>query len=151
MLHDESRKYFNRVFAFSGSAFCAYAMRKPNHVQLIQECSQIYDMNKLIDYLKSSKTSTLNACYPWIYPGGLISKWVPTIESPNTKGRFFTKTPDDIYSSGKAPPMDSMFSFTSQVHLLTKRVYFTRINRINAPCFHLYFVGNIAIFPRADK
>lgn len=115
MLNDESRKYFKRVFASSGSAFCAYALRKANHVQRTQKCFKIKQMSKLINYLKLAKPSTLTACDPLIYPGGITPKWVPTIESPNTKGAFITKSPDEIYSLGKTFAMDSMFSFTSQV------------------------------------
>lgn len=115
MLNEESRKYFKRVFASSGSAFCAYALRKANHVQQTQKCLKIYQMSSLIDYLKAAKPSTLTACDPLIYPGTITPKWVPTIESPSTEGAFFTKSPDDIYSSGEAPAMDSMFSFTNQV------------------------------------
>lgn len=117
MLNVESRKYFKRIFAISSSAFCAYALRKANHVQRTQKCLKIYEMKRLIDFLKWAKPSTLSACDPMIFPGGLTAKWVPTIESANTKGAFLTKSPDDIYSSGEAPAMDSMFSFTNQVHL----------------------------------
>lgn len=115
MLNVESRKYFRRMFASSGSAFCAYALRKANHVQRTQKCLKIYGMKRLIDHLKVANASTLSQCDPLIYPGGITAKWVPTIESRNTKGAFFTESPDDIYSSGEAPAMDSMFSFTNQV------------------------------------
>lgn len=115
MLNEHSRKYFKRVFVSSGAAFCAYALRKANHVQRIQKCLKINQMKNLINYLKSAKPSTLTACDPFIYPGEIIPKWVPTIESLNTKGAFLTKSPDEIYSSGEAPAMDFMLSFTTQV------------------------------------
>lgn len=115
MLNVESRKYFKRMFASSGSALSAYAIRKANHVQRTQKCLKIYEMKRLIDYLQWEKPSTLIACDPQIYPGGITAKWVPTIESRNTEGAFLTKSPDEIYGSGEAPAMDSMFSFTNQV------------------------------------
>lgn len=115
MLNSGSRKYFNRVYASSGSAFSAYALRKANHLRLIQECFKIKEMSSLVDYLKTANASTLNQCYRLEFPGEMLPTWVPTIERVGTKGAFFEKTPDEIYSSSEAPIMDTMFSFTSQV------------------------------------
>lgn len=63
MLNAESRKYFNRVFAMSSSALSAYAVWKVSQFEQIQECSQIYEMDKLIEYLKTASSSVLLECY----------------------------------------------------------------------------------------
>lgn len=115
MANEVSRKYFNRAFAMSSSGFNPYALRKADHVQEIQKCSQMYDMDKLIEYLKTANGSAFDTCYPWTFPGDLDPIWVPTIEKSNTKGAFLTKTLEEIYQSDKAPIMDSMFSFASRV------------------------------------
>lgn len=117
MVNQESRKYFKRAFADSSSVFDAYAMRSRNHVQQVQECSKIHEMDKLIEYLKKESGDELVNCYPFAFSSDLDPVWVPTIEKPNTKGAFLTKSPEEIYESNEAPIMDSMFSFMAQVHL----------------------------------
>lgn len=101
----------------SSSVFSSYAMRKTDHVQQIQECSQIYDSAKLLEYLKTANSSAFDTCYPWSFPGELDPIWVPTIESTSAKEAFLTKTLEEIYNSTKAPNMDAMFSFAAQVTL----------------------------------
>lgn len=101
----------------SSTAFSSYAMRRASHVPEIQECTKIYDMNKLIAYLKTANSSAFDTCYPWTYPDGLHPIWVPTIERSCAKDPFLTKTLDEIYSSDDEPNMDAMFSFTPYVCL----------------------------------
>ena len=115
MANEISRKYFNRAFAMSSSVFSSYAMRKADHVQEIQECTQIYDADKLIEYLKTAKSNAFDTCYPWNFPGELNPIWVPTIESSSAKEAFLTKTLEEIYNSDEAPKLDAMFSFASKV------------------------------------
>lgn len=110
MLNDSSRKYFNRVYASSSSAFSAYALHRANHLQKAHECFQINEMDKLIKYLKTTNSSTLVKCYPSPSPA-----WVPTIENSRAVGAFLTQTSDEIYGSNKVSPLDTMFSFNSQV------------------------------------
>lgn len=117
MLNEISRKYFTRAYPISGSAYSSYALLKENHVHKIQNCSQIHDMDKLIEYIRTTDADVLRHCYSYKFPGELHPVWVPTIESPNTVGAFMTKTPDEMYSLGMAPAMDTMFSFASQVNI----------------------------------
>lgn len=113
----ESRKYFNRAFASSSSAFNRYAISRTNHVHHIQNCSQFNDMDKIIEYLRTSEMAKiLYECYPLeTIMGKNLYLYVPTIEMPNIRGAFITKTPDEIYNSTEAPVMDTMFSFASEV------------------------------------
>lgn len=115
MLNEESRRYFNRAFVMSSSAFSPYALRKANHVQHLQEYSKISKMNDLIEFLKTSNATILTQSYRYDLFGKLGLIWVPTIESPNTIGAFITAVPNELYRTGRAPRMDAMFSFTKQV------------------------------------
>lgn len=117
MLNKESRSYFNRAFAASGTAITTNALTKVNHVQQVQECSKIVEMDKLIEYLKTENSNTLIKCPQFENPVNLNTIWAPVVESIDTKGAFLTKTPREIYSDPDegVPIMDTMFSFTSQV------------------------------------
>lgn len=115
MLNEESRKYFKRAIALSSSAFSSYALRKENHVQHLQKYSKINEMNDLIEYLKSSNATVLTESYRYDFFGEIRPIWVPTIESPKVVGAFMTEMPAELYRTGRAPAMDVMFSFTSQV------------------------------------
>lgn len=128
MLNEESRKYFNRAFAMSGTVFNYYALYEPHHLRRMQDYANIEDKNKLIEYLKTTDTNTLANCSKADTLGTtlLVVPWAPTIENPSTKGAFITKTPEGIYNSDKAPTMDAMFSFDSQVN----RAHF-KLNQIN--------------------
>lgn len=115
MLNRDSRKYFNRIFAISGSAFSRWALRQANHVRELQEFSKISEINHLVEYLKSEYASNLTKIYPYKNFDELRPTWVPTIESPNIIDAFMTKTPLELYQSDEVPIMDTMFSFTAQV------------------------------------
>lgn len=116
MLNTESRKYFNRAFASSGAALNSFAVRKADHMQILQECTKISDTTKLIEYLKNADNNILRECSPFDSKlGSLIITWVPTIERPHIRGAFLTKTPVQIYDSNEAPVMDAMFTFNSEV------------------------------------
>lgn len=108
MINEESRKYFNRAYASSSSAFSAYALHRANHVQKVQECFHIEQMDKLLEHLKVANSSALVKC----------SSFGPTVENPRTAGAFLTRTPNEVYNSKRAPVMDAMFSFNSQVHFI---------------------------------
>ena len=114
MLNAESRKYFNRAYLGSGSAFSFYAISKFNHSQQLKELSKIEDDDKLIEYLRTADSDVLASFYPRS-PKTLYIPWVPTIEKPNTIGAFMTKTPEEIYSSDDVPIMDTMFSIALKV------------------------------------
>lgn len=117
MLNVESRKYYNRALLSSSSALNGYVIRRTNHVQLIQNCSQFNDMDKMIEFLKTADmVKILYDCYPLeSIEGKVLYTWVPTIEMQNTSGAFITKTPNEIYNSLEAPVMDAMFSFVAEV------------------------------------
>lgn len=117
MLNEESRKYFNRAFLLSGSAFDYFALSELNHFERMQKFSNINDKNQLLEYLKTADSKML-ADIDSISSFGktLIPPWAPTIESPMTKGAFLTKTLEEIYKSDRAPVLDTWFSFTSQVN-----------------------------------
>ncbi len=116
MLNEESRKYFNRAYLGSSSAFNFYAISRVGHLQQMKEFSKIDEEDKLIEYLKTADSCVLSAFYPPSATGKtLYVPWVPTIEDSNTVGAFITKTPEEIYHSDKAPIMDTMFSIASKV------------------------------------
>lgn len=121
MVNENSLNYFKRVIAMSSSGFSSYALREANHVEEIQECTQIYDMNELITYLKTAPSNAFDECYPWTSPDGLHPIWVPTIEPTYATDAFLTKLLDKFYSLGEAPNMDVMFSFTPEVCLFKLR------------------------------
>lgn len=117
VLNEESRKYFNRAFLSSSSAFNYYTLNETNHLQRMKEFSKIYDERHLIEYLKTVDSDILSKCHQYGIPDGrdLSVPWAPTIEDPDTVGAFITQSPQDIYNSEKAPVMDVMFSFNSKV------------------------------------
>lgn len=116
MLNVESRKYFTRAYFSSSSAFSYIAINTTNHVQRMREFSKVDDMDKLIEYLKTTKSDVLEKCHTMDnFDMTLISSWVPTIENPDTIGAFMTETPEVTYKSGNVPMIDTMVSFTSKV------------------------------------
>ena len=115
MLNEESRKYFTRALPISNTAFSGMTLFKESHVQHIQECSQLNEINDLIEYVKTSNVTTLRRCYNSEFK--FTIHWTPTIENSNAVRAFITKTPDEIYSSDKAPVLDAMFIFATQVYL----------------------------------
>lgn len=118
ILNEESRKYFNRAYAASGSAFNFFALTRENHLERMQECSKAKDSNEMIEYMKTTDSEVLAKCYFDINWGKTIKpKWVPTIEKPGTKGAFITQSPEEIYSSDKPPVVDALFSFASKVFI----------------------------------
>lgn len=117
MINEESRRYYNRALSSSGTAMNFFALKRINHLERVQKCFQTNNMGHLIQYLKVADRNILMNCYPFIIPDDLYPVWVPTIENPNASVAFLTKTPSEIYNSEKAPQMDAIFGFTSQVKL----------------------------------
>lgn len=117
VLNLESRKYFNRAYLASGVALDYFALHEPDHLGRLYEFSKTQDKKQLIKYLKSTDSQILAECYSTLDFGNVLVSlpWVPTIESPLTKGAFLTKTPEEILNSNEAPVMDILFSFTSEV------------------------------------
>lgn len=144
MLNEESRKYFNRAFSMSDTALNYYALSEKNHLKRMQDCTKIYDKRELVEYLKTTWTIVLSHCTKLTIEKTLPDiPWGPTIESPNTKGAFITEKPEQIYKSDKAPTMDAMFSFTSQVNISKEKSTFW-INTILSWIWHfIYFSKGI--------
>lgn len=71
------------------------------------ECFKLNETNEIIEFFKTADSKKLLDCHP--------DTWLPTIESPLTPGAFLTHSPDEIYKSNPPLPIDTMFSFTSQV------------------------------------
>ncbi|XP_055325786.1 esterase B1-like [Sitodiplosis mosellana] len=119
MLNEESRKYFNRAFALSSSSLNNYVLYEPNHLERMQKISNIQDKLQLVEYLKTADSTELAKILRTNDLGQILlqAAWVPTIESPETKGAFITKSPDEIYKSDAAPVMDTMFSIVSQEYV----------------------------------
>lgn len=110
MLNKDSRKYFDRSFVASGTALNSYRLNDNSHVQSMQKCTKIDDMDKLIQNLKTANGSSIAECN---YLGTAI--WSPTIECHNAPKAFLTETPEKIYMSDQtAPIVNTMFSFNSQ-------------------------------------
>lgn len=129
MLNKESRSYFQRAYAASGSLFQSYVFSKANHTKIVQKCSNITETDKLMEYLKTENSSALIKC-PRL-EGPMVEfniEWVPVIESNATKSAFLTKTPEEIFNgpTEELPIMDTLFSFTGEVlnfrniHLISK-------------------------------
>lgn len=117
MLNKESRKYFQRAFAVSGTAIRSNA----DHAELIQKYSTFNKTGKLIDFLRTeSSIALLNISY--LETADDLFVWSPVIEGNHTKDAFLTRTPKEIYSDSteEAPIMDTLFSFTAQVFLISK-------------------------------
>lgn len=113
MFNKESRKYFNRAYLSSGSAFTYFALSSGNHLARMQKFSKINEINDLIEYLKNVSSETLASCHTMDSIGyQLFSPWAPTIENSQTAGAFLTRAPDKIYNSKNAPIMDTMFRYT---------------------------------------
>ena len=115
MVNEESRKYFNRAYAASSSSLTFYALRRTTHLQPIRECSQLDQIDEIIDYLKTTSVETLAKCYSNRNMNCILLNWAPTIEPSGTIGAFLNRSAEEIYKSDSAPVMDALFSFTSQV------------------------------------
>lgn len=116
ILNEESRKYFNRAYLSSGTAFTYFALSTGDHLVRMQEFSKINETNDLIEYLKTVDSMTLANCHTMdSIEYRLSSPWAPTIENSKAHGAFLTRIPDEIYNSANAPAMDTLFSFNSQV------------------------------------
>lgn len=116
MLNEESRKYFNRAIIMSGVSFNNFALYESNHLERMQNFTNIKDEQKLVEYLKAADSAVL-AKVTGLKDSRYIvqTSWAPTIESPETNGAFITQHPEEIYQSDKAPIMDAIFTFNSMV------------------------------------
>lgn len=120
MLNEESRKYFNRVYIGSGPTLTDRTFAQENHIERMQNFTQIVDVNSMIEYLKTANSDSLDDCGEMNSFGRTIKlSWSPTIEN-RTNRAFITETPEEMYNSGKVPPMDALFSFTSKVSIFQK-------------------------------
>lgn len=109
MLNRESRNYFHRTFVASGTSLNSYRSNDGSELQLMQRCTKIDDVDKLIQYMKTASSSSIAECNRL---GAAI--WSPTVECSNAPEAFITKSPDEIYGSGEtAPIVNTMFSFNS--------------------------------------
>lgn len=117
ILNKESRKYFNRAFMISGTATSPSTPFKygVNNLPQTRECLGIVAIGHLIEKLKIESATVVARCKAFHMPGDLNMVWIPNIEIKGTQDAFITEAPNVIYASGKAPRMDVVFSFTSQV------------------------------------
>lgn len=133
MLNEESRKYFNRAFISSSSAFSYYAFANANHLDQMKSCSEIRSKEKLIQFLKTVDSKELDGCQTFSFTNVSAVPWGPTIENSETIGAFKTMTPNETYNSDNPPVMDTLFSFNSQVTVemltLAKQIIFMNTHR----------------------
>lgn len=116
MYNEQSRKYFQRVYAASGTMFTATIFNKTTHWQRIPECFGVNgSRDQIMEFLKKTDGRILGTCCPFVSPGEIQLYWTPTIENQNTTGAFLTQTPEEIFNSKKAPFIDTIFSYASQV------------------------------------
>lgn len=108
ILNEQSRKYFNRAFAMSGSALHSYPLSliKGNNLKPMQNCTKINDVDELAKHLATTDVRNLLE-----YNKDNMMTWAPTIERLNAPNAFLVKSPEEIYNSSKAPVLDTMFSF----------------------------------------
>ncbi|XP_037033649.1 venom carboxylesterase-6-like [Bradysia coprophila] len=115
MLNKESRKYFTRAMVMSGSVYSYFAFTATNHREKFGECSHTKDVNQMIEYMKTADARDIVQCYyrpDW----GLTLKpeWVPTIEPEGTVNAMLTESPNIIWTSEKAPVVDTLFTMVNQ-------------------------------------
>lgn len=108
MLNKQSRAYFTRAYSASGTVFHSkpLSLIKENNVQLMQNCTQINEMAKLIEHLATADIGRLLE-----YNSQCQALWSPTVENSNAPNAFLIKSPEEIYNSIDAPIMDAMFRF----------------------------------------
>lgn len=111
MLNPVSRAYFTRAYPMSGSALGSYVLWKTNHWKQIRECSKLYEVKDVVDYLKTANSSDLLACHP-VISGRYRTYWLPCIEK-NPENAFMTEDP--LVAAQNMVAMDAMFSVTTKV------------------------------------
>lgn len=123
MLNHESRKYFNRVFSMSGTAFYCYPLSliEDNNIESMQNCTKITNIEKLAKHLAITDIGNLLE-----YNSECEIVWAPTIESINAPNSFLTKSVEEIYNSTDAPVMDAMFSFDSSEAMGPLKKFFNK-------------------------
>lgn len=94
MFNAESRKYFNRAYCSSGTAFNPFALREENHIEQVKQCAKTNRIDQMLQYLKTTNYSILANCCMLGYhaDGDLYPIWLPTIEDNSTENAFLTKT-----------------------------------------------------------
>lgn len=106
-LNEASRKYFTRAFTSSG-VISFWNLPTESNVQKIHTCLGINATgNSLAEYMRTANSSVLKNCDKTL--------WFLCIESPNAANAFITKTPKEIYTSGKASVLDILFATASWV------------------------------------
>lgn len=119
MLSEESRRHFQRAYVMSGSIYSYFALSPGgNHLKKMQKChpKKTRDPKQIVEYIKHADYKDIVKCHfkdDW--GKTLKPEWIPTIEAPNTLNAFITESPDAIWMPDKAPVLDAMFSFVSQV------------------------------------
>lgn len=132
MYNEQSRKYFKRAYAASGTMFTATVFNKTTHWHRMPECFGVNgNRDQILEFLKTADARILSKCCPFAYPGEIQLYWVPTIENPNATGAFLTQTPEEIFNAKKAPIMDTMFSFASKVCRNIKGVFGSHFSSVN--------------------
>lgn len=125
MLNEESRKYFKRAIVMSGSVYSYFAFTATNHVKNMEECSLTKRKDQMIEYMQKADVRDLFQCYfrdDW--GKTLKPEWVPTIEPKDASNGFLTECPTDIWTSSKAPVVDTLFTMVSQVCFIKSRFQF---------------------------
>lgn len=141
MLNFESRKYFRRAFMSSGCV-SNFHLRKDNHLPILQECLQMNKTgNELAKFLKTASRLELSGCN--------YLPWIISMESPNAPQPFISQTPAEIYKSDKAPVMDAIFTISSQVFNLKKKICSSKF--IQFPRLILIVTGISRICPRSAR
>lgn len=118
MVNEESRKYFKRAYAASSTSVSFYALSRLNHTKPMSECSHLDKMDEIIEYVKTSSAGELAKCKADRDLNNILLTYGPSVEPTGTVGAFVTKATasEEIYASDRAPIMDAMFSFASEVH-----------------------------------
>lgn len=109
MLNPESIMYFDRAFIISASALGPYAVWEFNHLVQVRDCSKLYELVDVVEYLKTTNSTVLVKCHQ-VKRNRIRTVWLPTVD-----GIFITQKPEQIFRSSLAPAMDAMFSITTQV------------------------------------
>lgn len=105
--NEASRKYFTRAFTSSG-AISFWNLPTESSVQKIHTCFGINATgNSLAEYMETANSDVLKKCDKTF--------WFPSTESPNAANALITKTPKEMYTSGKAPVLDILFATASWV------------------------------------
>lgn len=85
---------------------------------MIKDSNFSESMNQIVEYIQKSDIRDIIQCYHRDDWGKTLKpEWVPTIEPKSANNAFLTECATTIWTSAKAPVVDTLFTFVSSVCL----------------------------------